>query len=106
MTEMTWTPSTGPSALLTAETERPSIIFVHTHIGFGSPNKQDTFEAHGSPLGEEEVRLTKQNLKWPLDPTFHVPDQALKLFRKAIEPGKKDGGGMERNILFVQGSLS
>jgi transketolase len=71
------------------ETERPSIIFVHTHIGFGSPNKKDTFEAHGSPLGEEEVRLTKQTLKWPLDPTFHVPDLALKLFRKAVSRGKK-----------------
>ncbi len=72
-----------------AETERPSIIFVHTHIGFGSPNKKDTFEAHGSPLGEEEVRLTKQNLNWPLEPAFHIPDQALKLFRKAISRGKK-----------------
>jgi transketolase len=71
------------------ETERPSIIFVHTHIGFGSPNKKDTFEAHGSPLGEEEVRLTKQTLKWPLDPTFQVPDLALKLFRKAVSRGKK-----------------
>jgi transketolase len=71
------------------ETERPSIIFVHTHIGFGSPNKKDTFEAHGSPLGEEEVRLTKQTLKWPIEPTFHVPDLALKLFRKAVSRGKK-----------------
>jgi transketolase len=71
------------------ETERPSMIFVRTHIGFGSPNKKDTFEAHGSPLGEEEVRLTRQNLNWPLDPAFHVPDPALKLFRKAVSQGKK-----------------
>jgi transketolase len=71
------------------ETGRPSIIFVRTHIGFGSPNKKDTFEAHGSPLGEEEVKLTKQNLNWPLEPAFHIPDQALKLFRKAIGRGKK-----------------
>jgi len=42
------------------ETERPSLILVHTHIGYGSPNKQDTYEAHGSPLGPEEVNLTKQ----------------------------------------------
>ena len=72
-----------------AETGRPSIIFVRTHIGFGSPNKKDTFEAHGSPLGEEEVKLTKQNLNWPLEPAFHIPDQVLKLFRKAIGRGKK-----------------
>ena len=48
-----------------AETARPSLILVRTHIGYGSPNKQDTFEAHGSPLGVDEVRLTKQNLGWP-----------------------------------------
>jgi transketolase len=72
-----------------SDTGRPSIIFVRTHIGFGSPNKQDTFEAHGSPLGEEEVKLTKQNLNWPLEPTFYIPDQALEHFRKAIDRGKK-----------------
>jgi transketolase len=72
-----------------AETGRPSIIFVRTHIGFGSPNKKDSFEAHGSPLGEEEVNLTKQSLNWPLEPAFHIPDQGLKLFRKAIGQGKK-----------------
>ena len=71
------------------ETGRPSIIFVRTHIGFGSPNKQDTFEAHGSPLGEEEVKLTKQNLGWPLEPAFYIPDHVLKHFRKAINSGKK-----------------
>jgi len=71
------------------ETGRPSIIFVRTHIGFGSPNKQDTFEAHGSPLGAEEVKLTKQNLGWPLEPAFYVPDEALAHFRKAIDRGKK-----------------
>ena len=47
------------------ETERPSLVRVRTHIGFGSPHKQDTFAAHGSPLGEDEVRLTKQKLSWP-----------------------------------------
>ena len=47
---------------------RPSLILVRTHIGYGSPNKQDSFEAHGSPLGVEEVRLTKQNLGWPTEP--------------------------------------
>jgi transketolase len=53
-----------------AERERPSLILVRTHIGYGSPNKEDTFAAHGSPLGEKEVKLTKQALGWPLDPPF------------------------------------
>jgi transketolase len=70
-----------------AETDRPSLILVRTHLGYGSPNKQDTFEAHGSPLGVEEVRLTKQNLKWPVDPDFLVPPEALAHFREAVEKG-------------------
>jgi transketolase len=72
-----------------AEKERPSIIMIRTHIGYGSPNKQDTAEAHGSPLGEEEVKLTKQNLGWPLEPKFYIPEEALAHFRKAIERGQK-----------------
>ena len=63
-----------------AETERPSIISVRTHIGFGSPNKQDTFEAHGSPLGPEEAALTRKNLGWPSGPAFLVPDEARAKF--------------------------
>jgi len=70
--------------------ERPSLILVQTHLGYGSPHKQDTFEAHGSPLGEEEVRLTKQNLGWPLEPAFYIPEAALAHFRKAIEKGKQN----------------
>jgi transketolase len=69
--------------------ERPSLILVQTHLGYGSPHKQDTFEAHGSPLGEEELRLTKQNLGWPLEPSFYIPDAALAHFRKAVERGKQ-----------------
>jgi transketolase len=69
------------------EVERPSLISVCTHIGYGSPNKQDTFQAHGSPLGEEEVRLTKQNLGWPLEPPFHIPSKALEHFRQALPRG-------------------
>jgi len=72
-----------------AVTDRPSIIVVRTHIGFGSPNKQDTAEAHGSPLGEEEVRLTKRNLGWSSEEAFHVPSEALEVFRKAIPGGEK-----------------
>ena len=48
-----------------AETAKPSLIVLRTHIAYGSPNKQDSHEAHGAPLGEEEVRLTKENLGWP-----------------------------------------
>jgi transketolase len=71
------------------ELERPSLILVHTHLGYGSPNKQDTFAAHGSPLGEEEVKLTKENLGWPVEPPFYVPDAALANFRQALERGRK-----------------
>ncbi|MEO8741487.1 MAG: transketolase, partial [Casimicrobiaceae bacterium] len=70
-----------------AESGRPSLILVRTHLGYGSPNKQDTFEAHGSPLGEEEVRVTKRNLGWPAEPAFLVPDRALTHFREAVERG-------------------
>ena len=72
-----------------AETERPSLLLIRTHIGYGSPHKQDTYEAHGSPLGDEEVILTKQALGWPVDPPFYVPDQALAHFRRAQEQGKR-----------------
>ncbi|HMA31495.1 MAG TPA: transketolase, partial [Casimicrobiaceae bacterium] len=70
-----------------AETRRPSLILVRTHLGYGSPNKQDSFEAHGSPLGEEEVRSTKRNLGWPAEPAFFIPDQALAHFRQAVARG-------------------
>src|SRR5204862_7392202 len=53
--------------------ERPSLIVLPTHIGYGSPNKQDTAAAHGEPLGEEEVRLTKEALGWPYEDPFHIP---------------------------------
>jgi transketolase len=72
-----------------AEQERPSLILVRTHIGYGSPNKQDTFAAHGSPLGDREVKLTKQAMGWPLGPLFHIPDKALAHFRLALESGKQ-----------------
>ena len=70
-----------------AETARPSLILVRTHIGYGSPHKQDTFEAHGSPLGEDEVRLTKEHLGWPAQPPFLVPDAARAHYREALARG-------------------
>jgi transketolase len=72
-----------------AETARPSLILVRTHIGYGSPKKQDSSESHGSPLGVEEVKATKQNLGWPLDPPFYVPEEARTHFRQAIDIGGK-----------------
>ena len=71
------------------ETTRPSLIILRTHIGYGSPGKQDTFEAHGSPLGEEEVKLTKKNLGWPAEQPFFIPDPALAHFREAIGKGER-----------------
>jgi transketolase len=69
--------------------DQPSLIIVRTHIAPGSPNKQDTEEAHGSPLGEEEVRLTKEVYGWPTDEPFYVPDEALEHFRGCVERGKE-----------------
>ena len=72
-----------------AETSRPTLIAVRTHIGYGSPHKQDTFEAHGSPLGVEEVRLTKEQIGWPTEPAFLIPEQALSHFREALVRGER-----------------
>jgi len=70
------------------ETKLPSLISVRTHIGFGSPNKQDTASAHGEPLSPDEIKLTKENLGWPREPSFFIPDEALDHFRQAINRGK------------------
>ena len=71
------------------ETKRPSLIVCHTHIAYGSPNKQDTAGAHGAPLGEEEVRLTKEALCWPAETHFFIPEEALAVFRQAVEHGRQ-----------------
>ena len=71
------------------ESARPSLIMINTCIGYGSPHKQDTFEVHGSPLGQVEVQLTKQALGWPEEPAFYIPEEAEKHFRAAITQGKK-----------------
>jgi transketolase len=69
--------------------DRPSLIIARTHIAPGSPNKQDTEGAHGSPLGEEEVRLTKEVYGWPTDEPFYVPEEALEHFRRCVDRGKE-----------------
>jgi len=71
-----------------AETQRPSLILARTHIGYGSPHKQDSAAAHGAPLGEEEVRLTKERLGWPPDREFYVPDAVYSYMRQAVARGQ------------------
>jgi transketolase len=68
-------------------TDRPSLILVRNHIGFGSPAKHDTFHAHGSPLGKEEVAATKIALNWPTQDEFFIPCEALHFFRRAVAEG-------------------
>lgn len=72
-----------------AEDERPSLILVRTHIGYGSPKKQDTFLAHGNPLGEEELQATKTALGWPTMDKFYLPEDAVNYFRQAVPRGLK-----------------
>ncbi len=67
--------------------DKPSLVICKTHIGFGSPNKQDSASSHGSPLGDEEIRLTKEFYGWPSDEPFYIPKEALDVFRKEVEKG-------------------
>jgi transketolase len=69
--------------------DRPSLISVRTVLGYGAPDKQGTFAAHGSPLGAEETRKAKQNLGWPEEPPFYIPDEALAHFRSAVDRGRE-----------------
>ncbi len=69
------------------ETTRPSLLCIKTHIAHGSPNKQDSSSAHGSPLGEEEIRLTKKALQWPSQDQFYVPEEALEYMRRCVDQG-------------------
>ncbi len=71
-----------------AEKNRPSILFVCTNIGFGAPRKQGTSDAHGSPLGQEELLAAKKNLGWPAEPSFFVPPEAAAYFRESGKRGQ------------------
>lgn len=81
-----------------AETARPSLILVRTHIGYGSP-EQDSYKAHGSPLGSHDVRATKERLGWPAEPNFLIPDEALAHLRSAVERGaqNEDASNVQMN---------
>ena len=80
-----------------AQATRPSLILVRTHIGYGSP-AQDSFKAHGSPLGKDAVRLTKQKLGWPIEPDFLIPDDALAHLRTAVERGAHDEAAWNQTL--------
>jgi len=88
------------TALLNAQIdERPSLIITKTHIGFGSPNKQDTSSVHGSPLGSEEIKLTKKNLGWEYEESFYVPKEVKNLFEEKKKKHQQDED--EWNKLFA-----
>jgi transketolase len=69
--------------------DKPSLLLVRTHIGYGSPKKQDSFEAHGSPLGPDEVAATKKALGWPTTDAFFLPEEAVSHFREAVAEGRQ-----------------
>ncbi len=81
-----------------AQTDQPSLILVHTHIGYGSPHKQDSFEAHGNPLGEDELKASKKALGWPSMDKFFLPEDAVNYFRQAIPKGAASAAGMGQEV--------
>ncbi len=85
-------------AAAVADETRPSMIAVRTHIGYGSPHKQDTNAAHGSPLGVEEVAATKRAYGWDPDRFFYVPPEAAEHFRKAVDQGASRSSAWRRQL--------
>jgi transketolase len=81
-----------------ADTTRPTLIMVHTTIGFGSPNKANTSEAHGAPLGADEVKLTKKNLGWDPEKSFFIPEEAAAHFLTAVDRGAKAEAAWQRQF--------
>ena len=87
------------SAIDTAQdaTERPSLICVHTHIGYGSP-QQDTADVHGSPLGEDDLAATKEHFGWPTEPRFHVPEDAYEHCRRVLRTGAEQETAWQETV--------
>jgi transketolase len=81
-----------------AQTGRPSLIVLRTHIAYGSPNKQDTADAHGAPLGENEVRLAKKSLGLPEDALFSIPDAVRHHFTQCVEIGRESEAGWQEKF--------
>ncbi len=81
-----------------AEKNRPTLIAVRTVLGYGSPGKQGTFEAHGSPLGPDEVAATRKNLGWPYEKPFELPPEAVEHFREAVDRGARFEDGWRRRF--------
>jgi transketolase len=69
--------------------DRPSLVVCHTHIAHGAPNAQDTAKSHGSPLGDEEIRITKEAMGFPVEPPFHIPAEVSEFFRVAMDRGRR-----------------
>lgn len=89
-------------AMARAETGQPSLIIVESRIGYGSPNKQDTPDAHGAPLGKEEVRLTKEAYGWPIEPDFWVPDEVRGHMNGQVERGEALQAAWRENFTSYQ----
>jgi transketolase len=81
-----------------ATNDRPTLIIVDSHIAYGAPNKQDTSAAHGEPLGEQEIRLTKRNYGWPEDAKFLVPNGVYERFQELM--GQR-GPRITRGTIFI-----
>jgi transketolase len=81
-----------------AQKGKPALILVRTHIAFGAPHAQDTAEAHGAPLGEEEVRLTKKAYGWPTEEKFFIPPEALSEFRKCVARGSEAEAAWQQKL--------
>jgi len=81
-----------------AEESRPSLIRVRSHIGYGSPHRQDSSEAHGKPLGADEIKLVKKFYGWPLQPDFYVPDAAREEFRRCVDRGAEHEADWKRRF--------
>lgn len=81
-----------------SEEDRPSLIICRTHIAHGAPNLQDTAESHGSPLGEEEVRLTKEAIGYPVDAYFHVDESVYEFFGKAMQRGRRANASWQKRL--------